>query len=414
MHTARLFVASCISLVTTAMVFAIRGDIEPAMSAAFQLTAQQMGLIWSPAFWAFTIAIFLSGALVDVVGMRALHILSAVGYLAGIALVLLAPYPTAPVASIFDTTGTTMLYAGFFTMGLSQGLVEGVINPLVATLYSAEKTRKLNQLHAWWPAGMIIGGLLAYAFTNFGASWQIKLSLILVPAVIYLVMAIAETYPRTERVASNVSTGEMWREAGRPMFLLLFVCMWMTAAVELGPDQWFPSVMSSLTGMQGILFLVYTAGLMFVLRTYFAGVAHHSPIGTLLVSAILAAVGLYWLGGLQPGTSPVVAIAAATIFGIGKTYFWPTMLGVTAEQFPRGGALLISLMGGAGMLSTAIVLPIMGSRIDDFGHGAALQFVAIPAVILAVIFGGLYLYFRARGGYTAVTLPPATPGARTR
>jgi hypothetical protein len=160
--------------------------------------------------------------------------------------------------------------------------------------------------------------------------------------------------------------------------------------------------MSSLTGMQGILFLVYTAGLMFVLRTYFAGVAHHSPIGTLLVSAVLAAVGLYWLGGLQPGASPVIAIAAATIFGIGKTYFWPTMLGVTAEQFPRGGALLISLMGGAGMLSTAIVLPIMGARIDRLGHGAALQF------------GGLYLYFRARGGYKAVTLPPATPGPRTR
>jgi MFS family permease len=408
MHTSRLFVASCISLVTTAMVFAIRGDIEPAMSGAFQLTAQQMGLIWSPAFWAFTIAIFLSGALVDVVGMRALHILSAVGYLIGVALVLLAPFPTAPVPSIFATTGTTMLYVGFFTMGLSQGLVEGVINPLVATLYAREKTRKLNQLHAWWPAGMIIGGLLAYALTNIGASWQVKLSLILVPAAIYLVMAIAETYPKTERVASNVSTGEMWREAGRPLFLLLFICMWMTAAVELGPDQWFPSVMSSLTGMQGILFLVYTAGLMFVLRTYFAGVAHHSPIGTLVVSAILAAVGLYWLGGLQPGASPVVAIAAATIFGIGKTYFWPTMLGVTAEQVPRGGALLISLMGGAGMLSTAIVLPIMGARIDRLGHGAALQFVAGLAAILVVIFGGLYLYFRSRGGYRAVTLPPAT------
>ena len=155
------------------------------------------------------------------------------------------------------------------------------------------------------PAGMIIGGLLAYAFTSVGASWQIKLSLILVPAAIYLVMAIAETYPKTERVASNVSTGDMWREAARPMFLLLFVCMWMTAAVELGPDQWFPSVMSSLTGMQGILFLVYTAGLMFVLRTYFAGIAHRSPIGTLAVCAVLAAVGLYWLGSLQPGASAV-------------------------------------------------------------------------------------------------------------
>ena len=411
MNSSRLFVASCISLVTTSMVFAIRGDIEPAMSGAFQLSAQQMGLIWSPAFWAFTIAILVSGALVDVVGMRVLHILSAVGYLAGVALVLLAPYPAAPVASIFDTTGTTMLYVGFFTMGLSQGLVEGVINPLVATLY-AEKTKKLNMLHAWWPGGMIIGGLLAYALTGLGASWQIKLSLILIPAAIYLVMAVAETYPNTERVASNVSTGAMWREAGRPIFLLLFICMWMTAAVELGPDQWFPSVMSALTGIQGILFLVYTAGLMFILRTYFAGIAHASPIGTLVVCAVLSAVGLYWLGSLQPGVSPVVAFAAATIFGIGKTYFWPTMLGVTAEQFPRGGALLLSLMGGAGMLSVAIVLPMMGARIDQLGAGAALQFVGGLGVVLAVIFGGLMVYFRARGGYKAVALVAPASGPR--
>jgi MFS family permease len=411
MKTSRLFVASCISLVTTSMVFAIRGDIEPAMSAAFQLSAQQMGLIWSPAFWAFTIAIFVSGALVDVVGMRALHILSALGYLVGVALVLVAPYPSAPVASIFDSPGSTMLYAGFFIMGLSQGLVEGVINPLVATLYSTEKTRKLNMLHAWWPGGMIIGGLLAYVLTGAGASWQLKLSLILVPAAIYLVMAITETYPKTERVASSVSTADMWREAGQPLFVLLFVCMWLTAAVELGPDQWFPSVMGSLTGVQGILFLVYTAGLMFILRTYFAGVAHKSPIGTLTVSAALAAVGLYWLGSLQPGTSPVIAFAAATIFGIGKTYFWPTMLGVTAERFPRGGALLISLMGGSGMLSVAVVLPLMGERIDRLGAGAALQFVAGLAVVLVAVFGGLLLYFRARGGYKPVTLVAAPSGS---
>ena len=306
-----------------------------------------------------------------------------------------------------------MLYAGFFIMGLSQGLVEGVINPLVATLYSTEKTRKLNMLHAWWPGGMIIGGLLAYVLTGAGASWQLKLSLILVPAAIYLVMAITETYPKTERVASSVSTGDMWREAGQPLFLLLFVCMWLTAAVELGPDQWFPSVMGSLTGVQGILFLVYTAGLMFILRTYFAGVAHKSPIGTLTVSAALAAVGLYWLGSLQPGASPVIAFAAATIFGIGKTYFWPTMLGVTAERFPRGGALLISLMGGSGMLSVAVVLPLMGERIDRLGAGAALQFVAGLAVVLVAVFGGLILYFRARGGYQPVTLAATPSGSRS-
>ena len=406
MQRQRLFVASCVSLVTTAMVFAIRGDVAGPMSSAFQITNEQMGLIFSPAFWAFTIAIFISGALVDMVGMRALHVLSAIGYFIGVGLVLVAPHPAAPVGHIFEHTGTTLLYAGFFVMGLSQGLVEGVINPLVATIYSDQKTKRLNMLHAWWPGGMVIGGLLAVAMTQaLNASWQLKLATILIPAAVYLAMALTMQYPQTERVASNVSTGEMWAETAKPLFLVLFVCMWMTAAAELGPDQWFPKVMGALVPqLQGVLFLVYTAGLMFLLRTFGSGIAHKNPIGTLFVCSILTGLGLYWLGSLQPGTSAVVAFAAATLFGVGKSYFWPTMIGVTAEQFPRGGALLISLMGGTGMLSVAVALPIMGARIDNYGPGAALQVVAALGGILTVIFGAMYLFFKARGGYRAVQL----------
>jgi MFS family permease len=410
MDKKRLFIASCVSLVTTAMVFAIRGDIEAAMSSAFQLTAKQMGTIWSPAFWAFTIAIFISGGVVDTIGLRALHVLSAIGYLIGIGIVLAAPHPTAPVDSIFSNTGTLLLYIGFLIMGLSQGLVEGVINPLVATIYSDQKTKRLNMLHAWWPGGMVIGGLIAVALTGVGASWQLKLSTILVPAVVYLGMALTMTYPQTERVQSNISTADMWKETAKPLFLLLFVCMWMTAAAELGPDQWFPSVMSALVPqLQGVLFLVYTAGLMFLLRTFGSGIAHRNPIGMLFICSILTGFGLYWLGGLRPGTSATVAFAAATLFGVGKSYFWPTMIGVTAEQFPRGGALLISLMGGAGMLSVAAALPIMGARIDRFGPGAALQLIAGLCVILVFIFGGLYMYFKARGGYRAIHLATDRP-----
>jgi MFS family permease len=402
----KLFLASCVSLVTTSMVFAIRGDVAAPMSAAFHITNEQMGLIFSPAFWAFTIAIFISGALVDALGMRALHILSAAGYILGIALILLAPLPSAPVSSIFSETGTRLLYLGFLIMGLAQGLVEGVINPLVATIYADEKTRKLNMLHAWWPGGLVIGGLLAVLMTNlFDAGWQVKLGCIAIPAVVYLVMALSLEYPKTERVASNVSTATMWREAGQPLFIVLFACMWMAAAVELGPDQWVPTVMGALVPqLQGVLFLVYTAGLMFLFRFYGSGVAHRAPVPTLIVCSILTAIGLYWLGGLQPGASPMVAFAAATVFGIGKSYFWPTMLGVTTEQFPKGGALLLSLMGGAGMLSVAIAVPIMGARMDRFGPGAALQYVAMLGVILAVVFGLIAAYFAAKGGYRPVLL----------
>jgi len=128
MNPQRLFVASCISIGTAAMVFAIRGDVAGPMSAAFHITNEQMGMVFSPAFFAFTLAIFTTGNLIDIVGMRVLHSLSAIGFILGVALVTLAPRPVGPVPSLFAHPGTTMLFIGFFLFGLSHGLVEGVIN----------------------------------------------------------------------------------------------------------------------------------------------------------------------------------------------------------------------------------------------------------------------------------------------
>ena len=410
MNKQKLFVASCLSIATASMVFAIRGDVAGPLTQSCRITNEQMGLVFSPAFWAFTIAIFISGNLVDIVGMRRLHILSAIGFITGVSLVVFAPHPTEPVISLFDHLGTTLLYAGFFMLGLSHGLVEGVINPLMASLYPDEKTRRITSVHAWWPAGLIIGGLLAVLMSNLGMAWQLKLGMILVPAIIYLVMAISVAYPQTERVTSNVSTGDMWKEATRPLFLLLLVCMCMTAAIEMGPDQWFPRVMGELVPQlspergSGVLFLVYTGGLMFVLRMWGSNVTHKSPVLTMIVSSLLSAIGLYWLGVLDSSSSAVVALTAATLFGIGKTFLWPTMIGITAEQFPRGGAVLLSIMGGVGLASVAIVLPIMGARMDRFGPGAALQMVAVLGGVLTVIFTGLWFYFRSKGGYRAIAI----------
>src|SRR5262249_47432882 len=162
-----------------------------------------------------------AGNLIDIVGMRVIHALSAIGFILGVALVTLAPHPDGPVPSLFAHPGTTMLFVGFFLFGLSHGLVEGVINPLLATLYTTEKTKRTVACHAWWPAGLIIGGLLALAMTRFLAvPWQTKLLLIAVPAAVYLSIVASERYPRSERAASNVPTVDMWKEAARPMFLL--------------------------------------------------------------------------------------------------------------------------------------------------------------------------------------------------
>jgi MFS family permease len=416
MNKRALFTVSALSLVTTSMSFAIRGDVANAMSAAFHISNEQLGFIFSPAFWAFAVGIVTSGSLVDLVGMKRLHVLSAAGYIAAVLLVVFAPRPAGPVVSLFDNPGTILLYVAFLVMGLSQGLVEGVINPLTITVYPEEKTRRLIMLHAWWPGGQIIGGLAAVFMTQVvHASWQVELSLIMVPAAIYLVMALAQRYPATERVQSNVTTGEMWRECVRPLFLLFCICNGLGSAAELGPDQWFPKVMGDLIPQfQGVLFLVYTAGLMFLLRTFGGHWSQRNPIVTTILCAVGTCTGLYWLGSLRPGAGAIVAFTAATVFGVGKTFFVPTMLGLVSEQVPRGGALSMSVMGGFGMLATAVALPLMGARIDQLGPGAALQMMALAPAALGIIFAGLWIYYRSRGGYRAVRLSPDTaPEQRT-
>ena len=413
MNPRALFIASSISLATCAVSFAVRGDVAAAMGAAFHLTNEQVGIVLSPAFYGFALAILLGGLVIDAAGMRLLHGLSGASFIVGVALIILAPRPDAAVPSIFAHAGTTLLYVGFFLFGIGHGLVECVINPLLASIYPREKTKRITAVHAWWPGGMILGGLATLALSALAASWQLRMALILLPAVTFVAMSVMFRYPQTERVTSNVPASAMWKEATRPLFIILFLAMWLTAAVELGPDQWFPKVMGDLvpelspSAGSGVVFLVYTAGLMFVLRVWGAAVAHKSPLLTLVASSIFAAVGLYWLGALQPGTSAVIAITAATIFGIGKTFFWPTMVGITAEQFPRGGALLMALIGAAGMTSVSVVTPLMGERMDALGAGAALQAVAMLAVVLTAIFTGIWLYFRARGGYKAVHISEA-------
>lgn len=425
MNRRRIFFISCLALVTTAMSFSIRGDVLDTLGADFRLTHEQMGIILSPAFWGATLSIVIGGALVDYLGMRRMFLISSAGYIVAPLLIIFAPRPAAPVTPYYSDPGFIFLYAGMLVLGLSQGLVEGMVNPLVATLHSDDKTHKLNVLHAWWPGGMIIGGLLAYgitklmgldvpgldpARTTFG--WQLKIGLLLIPAAAYGLMFMRQKLPDTERVAAGVSSGDMFRESLRPMFLLFFLLMWLTAATELGPDQWVGPLITNLTHMSGILILVYTAGIMFVLRSFVGGTLARlfSPLGLLMISSIASAIGLF---GLASVTTPVSAFIAATIFGAGKTFFWPTMMAVTSEQFPRGGALLLAIMGGAGNLAVAFILPMMGGWYDSQGAAAAFRYVGILPIVLTVVFGILLLYYKSAGGYKAIRLKTAEAGADT-
>jgi MFS family permease len=385
----RLFLASCVGLVTTAMVLVIRGDIAGQVEEAYKLSHEQFGFISSMAFWGVALSVLLVAPLLDLFGMRRLLYLAFLFHVGGLLTFIMAP-------------SYAFLYMGMLFTGFGNGLVEVVINPLCATTYAEEKTRRLNILHAWWPGGLIIGGLLSVGMGKLGWQWQAQMGVVLIPVVMYGFLIFGQRFPVTERVEAGVSYTEMLREVARPGFLLLLGCMMLTAATEVAPSQWVGSVLSKMANMSGTMVFVYGSAIMFVLR-FFAGplAKRISPIGMMWASVSLSAVGLYLLSGVQ---SAGAAYLTATVFYVGVCFMWPTMLGITSERYPKGGALLLGLIVFAGNFSIGTIVYKMGSVYDGWGPAAAFRFVAILPVILFFFFGAWWIRDFLSGGYQAVTL----------
>ena len=424
----RLFFVSSLALVTAGVASSLRANTAGDLQRLFfdpidkaHSAAMIAGVLGVP-FLGFALTIALSSPLLDIIGMRFFLPLSGLLLTLGSAVMVFAEQISGGGAGIERT-----LWAGALIAGIGWGMVESVVNPLIATLYPDEKTAKLNALHAWWPAGLVIGGLLGVFLTGT-LNWQGKLALVALPGIAVVLLSLGVEYPPTERKAAGVTTGEMFRELANPIFLVLFLAMFLTAASELAPGQWVDLALTRTVHMPGILLLVYVSGLMFVMR-FFAGPLVHrlSPIGLLWVSCLLAAIGLVML---SVADSPITGLVAATVWGTGVCYMWPTMLATASERFPRGGAVLMGLMGTAGMLSIQFVLPMMGRVFDskkvEFAGGPAafaalpagpelervlgmaaqvsFRYVAVLPAVLLLVFGAIWMYDRSKGGFKATRL----------
>jgi fucose permease len=418
-----LFVLSNLAIFMIGLGFAVRsniaGDLQTDMFDTLDLarSASMVGEVIAATFIGFALTLLFGGALVDRVGMRAMLLFAAFGYIAGSLCVVLA--------AMLDVSNLAywLVYGGLMLTGLGWGAVEAATNPLIATIYPTEKTHRLNILHAWWPAGIVAGGLTGLLLDQLGVAWEVNLLLLTLPAIALAWMALRAEFPVTERVASGVTYQDMFGQLLRsPGFFIWLICMMGTATAELAPGQWVDLALSNVVGMPGIWILIYVSALMFVMR-HFAGpiVTRISAVGLLTFSCIAAALGLY---ALSIADSPPLAFAAATIWGVGVCYLYPTMLGTVAERYPAGGALFLGMMGFAGGLATQFVLPVMGQVFDEAKIGAAgsvdalrtlqgdelvevirvasvesFQVVAIVPVLLIPIFAGLWMFDRYRSSH---------------
>ena len=407
-----LFWASCLALLVTSLSFGIRAGILNQLGAEFNLSAGQLGVIAATAFWGFPLAVVIGGMVVDIIGMKRLLVIAFLFHLLGIFLTIFA-------------NGYWSLFISTLLIGIANGVVEAACNPLVATIYSDNKTTKLNHFHLWFPGGIVIGTLIVYFFSQLGISWQVQVATMILPALGYGYLFSKLTFPVTERVASGVSTGEMYKSLLSPLFIFMIICMFGTAITELFTGQWIDVLLRSVSD-NAILILTLTTGVMVIGRGLAEPVVHRfSPQGVLLGSAILASVGLYMLGH----STGNMLFVGALVFGMGVCYFWPTMLGFVSENLPKTGAVGLNFMGGAGMFAVSIYLMFMsgyydnllvsklpaGSELSAYANAAAgsemanqlleakraagpeiINFTMIIPIVLSVAFAGLVIFMRSR------------------
>ncbi|HEU4430419.1 MAG TPA: MFS transporter [Myxococcota bacterium] len=359
----RIFVASSLALFTAGLSFSLRAaaiaGIEAEILRAFDPlhSGERAGALLGIASLGFAATLALATAALDRIGMGRALVLAGSLFALGTAVAIAAP-TLADGADVHQT-----LRIGFLLCGLGWGFMEASINPLTATLYPEDATARLNVLHAWWPAGVITGGLIGIAAGRWQLAWQAQLAATFVPALATVALCAGVAFPRTARAAAGVAWGEMFRELlRRPLYFVWLACMFLTAASELAPGQWIDLTLTRTVGMRGIWLLVYVSGMMFVLRHFAGPIAHRlSNVGMLWGSVVLATAGLFLL---PRADSPLTGLAAATIWGLGVCFLWPTMLANVAQRYPRGGELAIGGLAVAGALAIELVLPRLGAIFD--------------------------------------------------
>lgn len=393
-----LFWSCFMAIAATAAVFVIRGQVIGEWGDEFNLNETQKGEILGVGLWPFAGAIVLASLVVDRIGYGKTmafaffcHILSTV--------------------ILIFATGYWWLYIGTFIVSIANGSAQAVADPVVASMFRRNKTTWLNILHASWPAGMVAGGIFGIAVSDLGnLDWRWRVATLFVPMAVYGLLMLGRTFPVHERVEAGVTDHEMFRETGaigmflilvflfgeigrwaglpwyvsllctvvccgafgvytrslgQPMFLFLLLLMIPLATTELGTDSWITDLMKG--PMEKLEFnagwvLVYTSLIMMILRFCAAPVVKIlTPLGLLIVSCVLAAVGLVMLSK----AAGMAILGAATLYGIGKTYLWPTMLGIVAERFPKGGALSLNATSAVGMMSVGILGTVFLGQIQD-------------------------------------------------
>lgn len=414
-----LFWASFATLIAAGIGFSVRGvQLLKDWGNQFGFTQTELGTISGGGLVGFGLAIIFFSFFADRFGYGKLMLVAFVLHVSS----AVVTFAATPVFGMYGKEGAFWcLNLGMWLFALGNGTCEAVINPLTATLFPRNKTHWLNILHAGWPLGLILGAAIMLGFDKIGASirWEYRLGVFLIPVLVYGGLMAGRVFPKSEAQSAGIPLSSMMKQVGMLGFTLgaaliglalanllpsvfgapawigwiATACIWlafgyatnfslgswvlaflyilhaMVGYVELGTDSWITNITEKVlnSGEDAQLAFIWTNVLMFTLRFFAGPIVHRiNPVGLLFGSACLGTVGLFMLGE-QFTDSVWPWIGAVTIYGIGKTFYWPTLLGVISERFPKGGALALGLSGGVGMIGAGILgAPGIGYKQDYF------------------------------------------------
>lgn len=347
-NQSRLFLGSCFALITTAFSFSIRAGILKELGTTYGFTGEQLGTINQMWFLGFPISMIVGGLIYHSVGGKKIMQFAFLAHALGILL------------TIFSGGSYALLLVSTLLIGLGNGCTEAACNPMIADAYEGNTMSKmLNRFHMWFPGGIVIGALISKFMTGAELGWQAQIWVIMIPTLIYAYLFWGQAFPKP-KVQEAASLSDNLKAMFSPLFIFMFVCMAFTAISEFGPQQWIDLILGK-SGADPMILLALTTGTMAVAR-FFAGPIIHKidQTGVLLISAVLAAIGLYMYSSMTGG----ILYIAAIIYACGIAYFWPNMVGFVADKIPASGALGMSVIGGLGMFSSSIFQPIIGGWID--------------------------------------------------